>query len=73
MKEKHPNLVKIGCQIRGLRTSRGFSQDSLAAAAHLGRTYYGRLERGEQNISIQNLIQIAFALNVDVGAHTPTA
>lgn len=71
MKEKHLNLVKIGHKIKELRTSRDFSQDSLAAAAHMGRTYMGRIERGEQNISIQNLIQIAFALNVDVGALIP--
>ncbi|EHL31826.1 hypothetical protein LDG_5991 [Legionella drancourtii LLAP12] len=31
----------------------------------------GRVERGEQNISIQNLIQIAFALNVEVGVLVP--
>ena len=31
----------------------------------MGRTNMGRVERGEQNISIQNLIQITFALNVD--------
>ena len=31
----------------------------------------GRVERGEQNISIQNLIQIAFALNVAVGELVP--
>jgi len=29
----------------------------------MGRTYMGR---GEQNISIQNLIQMAFALNAEV-------
>jgi len=31
----------------------------------------GRVERGEQNISIQNLIQIAFALKVEVGMLIP--
>lgn len=55
MIEKQANLIRIGNQIRDVRTSRGFSQESLAAAATLGRTYMGRVERGEQNISIQNL------------------
>ena len=50
---------------------RGMSQESLADAAHMGRTYYGRVERGEQNISIQNLIQIAFALDMHVGELIP--
>ena len=71
MKEKHQNLVKLGEKIRVLRTSKGYSQEGIADAAGMGRTYMGRVERGEQNISIQNLIQIAFALNVDVGVLVP--
>lgn len=66
MKEKHHNLVKIGSKIRELRLAKGYSQEGIADAAGMGRTYMGRVERGEQNISIQNLIQIAFALNVEV-------
>jgi transcriptional regulator with XRE-family HTH domain len=66
MKDKHPNLIKLGNKIRELRLIKGFSQESIADAAGMGRTYMGRVERGEQNISIQNLIQIAFALNTEV-------
>lgn len=71
MIQKHQNLIKIGNQIKTLRTSRGFSQEGLAAAATLGRTYMGRVERGEQNISIQNLIKIAFILEVNIGELIP--
>lgn len=71
MKEKHQNLVKIGLKIKALRIAKGYSQEGIADAAGMGRTYLGRIERGEQNISIQNLIQIAFALNVDVGLLVP--
>jgi transcriptional regulator with XRE-family HTH domain len=71
MIRKHVNLIKIGDQIRTIRASKGFSQEGLAAAATLGRTYMGRVERGEQNISIQNLIKIAFILEVDVGELIP--
>ncbi|CAM2736947.1 Regulatory protein munI [Legionella steigerwaltii] len=67
MIKKYVNLIKIGDQIRAIRASKGFSQEGLAAASTLGRTYMGRDERGEQNISIQNLIKIAFIINVDVG------
>ena len=63
---RHPNLVKIGSKIRMLRKRKGFSQEDFAAEARLGRTYMGRIERGEQNLSIQNLIQIALTLNVEV-------
>lgn len=48
MIRKHVNLIKIGDQIRTIRSSKGFSQEGLAAAATLGRTYMGRVERGEQ-------------------------
>jgi len=71
MKEKHHNLIKIGSKIRELRLAKGYSQEGIADAAGMGRTYMGRVERGEQNISIQNLIQIAFALRVEVGALIP--
>lgn len=71
MTELDPNLIKIGKQIRMLREAKGHSQEDFAALAKLGRTYYGRVERGEQNISIQNLICIAFALKVEVGELVP--
>lgn len=71
MEKRHPNLVKIGKKIRALRTERGYSQEDFAAAAQLGRSYAGRVERGEQNISMQNLIQIALTLEVEVGELFP--
>lgn len=71
MINKHPNLVAIGNRIRELRTEQGYSQEGIADKAGMGRTYMGRVERGEQNISIQNLIQIAFALKVEVGNLIP--
>lgn len=71
MIDKHSNLIKIGNNIKSIRSSKGFTQEGLAAAATLGRTYMGRVERGEQNISIQNLIKIAFILDVNVGDLIP--
>lgn len=66
MKERHPNLVKIGKKIREIRKAKGYSQEDFAAQAQLGRTYMGRIERGEQNMSIQILIHIAITLNIEV-------
>ena len=65
MERKHHNLVIIGEKIRKLRLRRKYSQEALAHEAQLGRGYYGRIERGEQNVSIQNLIKIAIILHVD--------
>lgn len=71
MEKKHPNLIKIGKRIRAIREERGYSQEDFAAAAQLGRSYAGRVERGEQNLSIQSLIQIALTLKVEVGELFP--
>lgn len=65
MESKHHNLVLIGEKIRKLRLKRKYSQEQLAHEAQLGRGYFGRVERGEQNISVQNLIKIAVILHVD--------
>lgn len=71
MEKRHPNLVKIGKRIREARKRKGYSQESFAAEAQLGRTYMGRIERGEQNVSIQNLIQIAIALKIELSELVP--
>ncbi|OJV85355.1 MAG: transcriptional regulator [Gammaproteobacteria bacterium 39-13] len=71
MKKRRPNLVKVGKKIREIRKKKGYSQEAFAAEAQLGRTYMGRIERGEQNLSIQKLIQIALTLKVEVSELIP--
>jgi transcriptional regulator with XRE-family HTH domain len=57
-------LTLFGERVRVLRQARGFSQEALALAAGLDRTYIGGVERGERNISLLNIQKIAQALNV---------
>lgn len=54
----------FGKRVRELRRAEGFSQESFANAAGLHRTYIGAIERGEQNVSIDNIEKIAKALKV---------
>ena len=54
---------KVGARIRELRNDRGLSQDKLALAAGLDRTYIASVENGKRNISIVNLEKIIVALN----------
>jgi len=56
----------FGKRVRTLRLARGWSQEQLAFEAGLNRTYLGGVERGERNISLENIHRIAAALAVDV-------
>ena len=60
-----PTLVRIFARnVRMLRHNAGLSQEALAELAHLHRTYVGSIERGERNVSIENIERLAKALRV---------
>lgn len=52
----------LGEKIREKRVSVGLSQDALAFACGIDRSYMGRVERGEVNITIEKLYRIAIQL-----------
>jgi transcriptional regulator with XRE-family HTH domain len=56
--------VLFGTRVRELRTERGLSQERLAELAKLHRNYVGGVERGERNIGLVNIVQLARALRV---------
>lgn len=55
---------KLGERIRTFRKQVGWSQEELAEACGLHRTYVGAVERGERNVSLINIVQFARALQV---------
>jgi transcriptional regulator with XRE-family HTH domain len=57
------DLKRIGRQIRTKRLALKLSQEAVASVAELDRAFFGRVERGEANVSCLNLIKIARALN----------
>jgi transcriptional regulator with XRE-family HTH domain len=56
---------QLGKKIKELRLRAGYSQEELASKAGLHRTYMSDIERGERNVSVENIKKIADALNVD--------
>ena len=58
----------FGARVRELRKKAQLSQEGLADAAGLDRSYIGGVERGERNVSLVNIHKIAQALKVKPGA-----
>ncbi|TRY33965.1 helix-turn-helix domain-containing protein [Aliiglaciecola sp. M165] len=54
---------EVGSKIRLIRKEKGFSQEGLALRAKLDRSYMGRIERGEANITLEMLYQLADVLD----------
>lgn len=55
----------IGARIRLERKGRNLSQDALALACSIDRSYMGRIERGEVNITVEKLYVIAGVLTCE--------
>lgn len=54
----------FGNQVRALRKKQSISQEELALKCELDRSYIGQVERGERNISLENIYRIAVGLRV---------
>jgi len=66
MKDAH--LIAFGRAIRELRKERGLSQEAFADLAGIDRSYMGHIERGEKNITLTKIYQIANALSMTLPA-----
>jgi transcriptional regulator with XRE-family HTH domain len=66
MEEGLPNLLlkALGRRIRELRTEQGYSQEAFADKCGVHRTFMGTIERGESNLSFQNIHKVAATLGV---------
>lgn len=55
---------KLGKIIRARRKAIGLPQDAFADKVGVHRTYIGSVERGERNVSLENILRIAKALGL---------
>jgi transcriptional regulator with XRE-family HTH domain len=56
----------FGKALRAKRTELGLSQEKLADLAGLHFTYVSSVERGERNISLENMAKLAKALQCEI-------
>lgn len=72
MRIKQKELVAIGKRIREVRETQGFSQEDFAEHVGISRSHYGCIERGQFAVSLPKLIDIAFALGIEIAALFPS-
>ena len=61
------NIAKeVGGLIRSQRKARGISQEALAAKSKIDRSYMGRIERGEVNVTLKALWDIAVSMEISI-------
>lgn len=66
MSKPTPESV-LGANIARFRRACGLSQEALAERSDLHRTYISDIERGNRNVSVRNIFQIANALGCEPG------
>lgn len=62
--KKSAASIAFGTAVRSVRRERGFAQERFAAHASMDRSYYGAIERGEFNVTLDTIVKIAEALGV---------
>lgn len=63
-KPRTSEQVALGDAMRAIREECGTSQEALALAAGIDRSYYSAIERGEFNLTLANILKIASSLGV---------
>ncbi len=56
--------IKLGKVLRAMREEKGISQEAFADKFKINRTYYGKVERGENSISLDKLQLISKSLKI---------
>lgn len=57
--------IEIGQLIRKKRKEKKITQEALALHCGIDRSYIGRIERGEVNLTVEKLYEIAVVLEIN--------
>ncbi|AYA03424.1 XRE family transcriptional regulator [Acinetobacter sp. WCHAc010034] len=63
--------IAFGQLVRKHRKEKNISQEQLALLCNIDRSYLGRIERGEVNITLEKLYHLAKALETDLSDLLP--
>lgn len=63
---KSPANQALGEAIRTVRKGLGYTQEDFAVRAGIDRSYYGSIERGEYNLTVNTLTTVASGLGVSL-------
>ena len=59
-------LKKIGLNFRAERMRKALSQEKFAEIANVHTNYIGKVERGEQNLTIKKIVALANSLDISI-------
>ena len=57
-------LIKFGDNLKSIREAKGISQRSLASSCNVDHSHISKIERGEKNITILTVLELANALEI---------
>jgi len=60
-------MEEFGRRVRAQRVRQKWSLERLAEEAGMHFTYVGSIERGRRNVSLNNIVRLAAALDLDAG------
>ena len=59
-------LRQIGLKFRVERTKKRLSQEKFAEIANVHTNYIGKVERGEQNLTVKKIVELANSLEIPI-------
>lgn len=63
---KEELLKQFGRNVKAERVRKGYSRETFAEILDKTISYLGKIERGEQNMSLEKILELAEALNVHI-------